>query len=271
MLEAQKLKSEYHSFLLSFALGVSTIPQATLQAQGDIEAVASTADSPLIVGYLENGTFGWAFSTSEDIAITSLGWLDSGSNISNTVLPPLSIGVWSENGALLRSVVIGNASQPVNGSVYNSISPLFVAAGTTLVVAGGISGAQSVSFVGVLGAPTVFPITFVGVGFSQGNGFSFPTITPDTSADPEAAIPLVTFRFQQVPEPGTGRLIFCGVILLCVSHSCQFLSMVKRRLFRQGRVDEIKVGLRGASGPKILKAAGEDAAAQSDDGVGSAH
>ena len=46
----------------------------------------------------------------------------------------------------------------------------------------------------------------------------------------------------------------------------------KVRAIRQTEagVDEIKVGLDRARGPKIFKAAGENAAAQSDDRVGTA-
>jgi len=57
-----------------------------------------------LAGYVNNGTIGRAFSPSQDITISSLGWLAVGAN------PPpagMSIGLWSTDGTLLRSTGIG--------------------------------------------------------------------------------------------------------------------------------------------------------------------
>lgn len=129
-----------HKFaLLVAAIGLTT-GAANLHAQGDIEAVNYTGGSysEYLQGYINNDTMGWAFSSSQDITINSLGWLYAG------VVPPsaqvVSVGLWSMDGTLLRSTVIDNNSVSINGNFYESINPIFISAGSTFIVAVGSGG-----------------------------------------------------------------------------------------------------------------------------------
>jgi hypothetical protein len=180
-------------------------------AQGYIAALNATNTNGAvyeqpIVGYANDGTFGWAFSTSQDIIISSLGWLAAGTNSSAA---NVFVGLWSIDGALISSTAIDSNSVLVNGSFYESINPVFVAAGSTLVVGIGSSGAVS-PIIGLLSAATESPINFAGAGSSQGNGFTFPTIQSGTVGVAMGA----TFLFQPVPEPSALGLSALGGLFL---------------------------------------------------------
>jgi hypothetical protein len=128
--------------LLITAIGL-TFGTSRLHAQGDIEAVnlgvyTGGVFSPYVMGPLDDGTLGWTFSPSQNIVIDSLGWMFGGTN--SPSIPVVSVGLWSVDGTLLRSTVIDNNSVSINGNLYESIDPLFVSAGSTLVI-----GAASVS------------------------------------------------------------------------------------------------------------------------------
>lgn len=201
--------------LLVILIGLTT-GTANLRAQGDIEAVNSAGwtggvfSSGGIVSYVNNGTVGWAFSSSQDIVISSLGWLLAITNPPPT--PSVSIGLWSDDGTLLRSVVIDSESVSINRSLYESVAPLFVPAGSTLVVGAGISG-QTFNYVALSGSPTQQPINFAGTAVLSDNGFAFPTVQP-TAGDTDRFIPAATFLFQTVPEPSVLGLSALGGLLL---------------------------------------------------------
>lgn len=179
-----------------------------LRSQGTFEAVflPNTPGHLPVVGYVNNGTIGWAFSPSQDIVISSLGWL-------TTNLPPasMSIGLWSADGTLLRSTAIDGNNVRVNGNLYESVAPLFVSAGSTMVIGAGTSGG-TFNFVAYPHSPTTPPINFAGTAVFYGNGFTFPTVnSPD--GDPDRFIPAATFLFQVVPEPSIVSLAAIGGLL----------------------------------------------------------
>ena len=206
-----------HKFILIAAAIGFTLEAKTLQAQGGFEGVISGGYrergvySLNLVGYLNNGTVGWAFSSAQDIVIESLGELLGGTNAPATTR--VSIGLWAADGTLLRSAVIDNDSVPINGSLYTSVSPLFVSAGSTLVVGAGLSGGPTFLFIALSNSPTQFPINFAGTASSYGNGLIFPTVYP-TDGDTQRFIPAATFLFQPVPEPSALALSALGTLIL---------------------------------------------------------
>jgi hypothetical protein len=187
-----------------------------LQGQGTLEAVnvppVTGVDGPAIIGYVNNGTVGWAFSPSQDVVISSLGLLEVPQGES---LAGVSVGVWSTDGTLLRSTGIDGNAVTINSHNYESISPLAVAAGTTLIIGAGTLG-NNFAVAYFQNSPTVPPINFAGTASLQGDGFAFPTVQ-STVGDTDRFIPEASFLFQPVPEPGTLGLMLCGAGLLGIS------------------------------------------------------
>ena len=180
------------------------------QAQGYIEAVNvgsihGGVYSQGIWGYVTDATVGWTFSPSENILVSSLGWL-GGTNASLGV----RVGLWAEDGTLLRSATIDNNDQIFNGSAYEAISPIFLPANETFVVAASIPG-QTFGFLGFLNSPTTNSITYINAASSPENGgFIFPT----TTSNDEGFLPATTFLFQSVPEPSEFALGSLGALVL---------------------------------------------------------
>lgn len=195
--------------LLITAIGL-TVGTASLHAQGEIEAVnvgviQGGVYSQGIVSYVNDETVGWTFSPSENILVSSLGWL-GGTNASSGV----NVGLWAEDGTLLRSTTLDNNDQIINGSGYEAISPIFLPANETFVVAASIPG-QTFTFVGFLNSPTANSIAYINTAYSSENdGFTFPT----TTSNDEGFIPAATFLFQSVPEPSVLDLSALGSFLL---------------------------------------------------------
>jgi hypothetical protein len=190
------------------------VKTASVQAQGDIQAINGVfigGMSPYIVGYVVDSTIGWAFSSSQDITIDSLGWLFAGTNAPSIAV--VSIGLWSTDGTLLRSTMIGSSSVSINGSLYESISPLLVSAGSILVVAAGESTGQTFNVVAPPASLIEQPINYVGWAYTSGNGFTFPIVQPYVD-DPGEPAPGATFLFQTVPEPSEFALGALGALLL---------------------------------------------------------
>jgi len=201
-------------FAVTVAAVVLIFKTPNLYGQGAIEAVNTPVvtgvfSTGAIFGYVNNGTIGWAFSPSQNIVISSLGWLAIASN------PPpvgVSIGLWSTDGTLLRSSGIDGNAVLVNGNLYESVSPLSVSAGSTLVVAVGSSG-ENIMFVAFPGSPTQDPVNFAGTADLNGNGFEFPTVQ-STIDDTDRVIPAASFLFQLVPEPNELVPAVTGAVLL---------------------------------------------------------
>lgn len=202
---------------ITFFLAVLVLFRSA-QAQGYIEAVnadGSHAGVPVYsqypVGYVNNGTVGWQFSSSQDIVINSLGWLLSGTNL--PVTANVSIGLWSQAGTLLGSTVINSNAVPINGSLYEPINPIFIPANKATVITAGSSGFFNLVIVLTNANPLNQPLEFNGYFSQQGNGFIFPTGSPFYDSSQQAVMG-ATFLFQAVPEPGVSGLLILGSLLL---------------------------------------------------------
>lgn len=201
--------------LIFAILSIALLVGNTLgQAQGTIEAVnappVTGVDGPSVIGYVNDGTVGWAFTSSQDIVISSLGLLEVATGES---LTGVSAGLWSADGTLLRSTGFDANALSINTHLYEPISPLFVTAGETLVVGAGTSG-NNFTVALFPGSPTQAPINFSGSAYDlNGDGFAFPTVQ-STAGDPNRFIAEASFLFQVVPEPNAISLAFLGAALL---------------------------------------------------------
>jgi len=198
--------------LLTFAISLSG-GMSKLCAQGNIEAVNTIDAPPVIVSnvvfspyiYGNNATVGWVFSSSQNLVINSLGALLAASILQSS--DSISVGLWSADGTLLRSAVIGlNNSVAINGNLYQSISPLSITAGNTYVIAAGSIG--SFGFADLPDSQAQLPLNYLGVAAETGNGFSLPTIYPTSNVANQ--IYGATFLFQSVPEPAPLGLTAIG-------------------------------------------------------------
>jgi hypothetical protein len=199
--------------LLAIAVSLS-VGTEELRAQGTLEAVNTIGAPPLIVSnillsteiYGNNSTVGWVFSSSQNLTVSSLGGLLASSlpQSSGTI----TIGLWSADGTLLSSTVLGKNSVTVNGSLYQPISPISIIAGNTYIIAAGSSG--TFGFADLPDSQAQSPLTYLGVAAVTGNGFSLPTIYPTSSIANQ--IYGATFLFQTVPEPGPLALAAVGAL-----------------------------------------------------------
>jgi hypothetical protein len=177
-------------------------------AQGVSEAVGPGAMGSYvlqIVGYISNGTIGWDFTSSQDIEINSLGLLAQGSG----PVPGATVGLWAADGTLLRSTGIDDNPLVINGNVYEAVDPLYVSAGTTLVIGAGSTG--TINIVTDFNDDNVqSPIKFSATAYLPGGGLAFPPVYDSTDKFVAAA----TFLFEVVPEPNGFVLTTLGAGLI---------------------------------------------------------
>ncbi|MDR3459667.1 MAG: hypothetical protein P4N60_19735 [Verrucomicrobiae bacterium] len=158
---------------------------------------------------MNDATVGWTFSPSENVLVSSLGWL-GGTNSTSGVM----LGLWAGDGTLLRSATIDNDGQMINGSAYEAINPIILPANEVFVVAASRPG-QILNFIGFPNSPTTNSINYINAAFSSvGSGFTFPT----TTSNDQGFLPATTFLFQAVPEPGELVLGALGMVLLGLRH-----------------------------------------------------
>jgi Domain of unknown function (DUF4082) len=199
---------KFNKFILPVVVAGLT---ANLHAQGDIEAVNYTGGSfsPYPIGFINNDTIGWAFIPSQGITIDSLGYLYSGPSSAQVV----SVGLWSTDGTLLRSIAVGGNSVSINGNYYESINPISISAGNTYIVAVGTSG-QTISFATPPKSLLQQPINYAGWAYLAGSGFTFPTPMLQPDGNDPLTLFGATFLFQTVPEPSEFALGALGALLL---------------------------------------------------------
>jgi hypothetical protein len=199
--------------LLAMVVGFSSLIASNAGAQGNVPAVNATVNDNVVVSNVlyainiggTDATLGWAFTSSQNLLLTSLGGLLMG-DISGSSLP-IDVGLWSANGTLLSSAVITSSSQLINGSLYQAISPISIIAGNTYIIAVGTPGDFNVAQVAA--NTTQSPISFAGAAVLAGHGFSFPTIALPIAPD-NSIIYGANFLFQPVPEPGVLGLLAMG-------------------------------------------------------------
>lgn len=212
MIEALRIKEFGKIAFLATVLGFLFLTAVHVEAQGNVAAVNATINDNVVVSNVlysivvggSDATAGWAFTSSQNLLVTSLGGLllaDIG------ISSPIEVGLWSSDGTLLSSVTITSSSQSNNGSLYQAITPVSLIAGDTYIVATGTPG--NFNFAEVPSDTTQSPISFNGPAAVGGKGFSFPTeITPSTPDD--FVIYGANFLFQSVPEPSVLGLLAMG-------------------------------------------------------------
>ena len=167
-----------------------------IHAQTNLEAVAIVPNQGDGVGYIPNGTIGWAFTPSVSIQITSLGCIAGTEN--DDVSSGVEIGLWKSDGTLLASTIIYTNSPQLNWSQYEPVAPVSLASGSTYVLGASAMG-QQLAYWFVVSPGFSAEIHHSGVAMTPTNqtGFAFPSIlTPDT--DSEVDVPAVNFLFEVV-------------------------------------------------------------------------
>lgn len=198
-------------------IGFSILTAGSVRAQGFVEAVNATLNDTATVSNTVlsinfggvNGTAGWAFTSSQNLVVSSLGGLLLGDF--SGVPDPIDVGLWSSDGTLLGSVVITKNSQLINGSLYEAVSPILITAGSTYIVAAGSAG--SIELAEVAASTAQSPVSFAGSAGVSGQGFAFPTTVLPVTSD-NSIIYGANFLFEPVPEPGELGLSALGGILL---------------------------------------------------------
>jgi hypothetical protein len=194
------------------AQGFEAMPNYVGTTSSDLSPIYSTQPGPV----------GWIFQPQMDISVTALGAFAY-------CMPAdgLEVGIWNSSGVLLASNTITAASQPVGQSLYESITPVMLAANQMYFLA----AYQPNSFESVVVGPNFDPpsgyaimspdIQLDGAAAEQNfgdNGFIFPT---EDVESPGAAIVAPNFEFEAVPEPST----FC----LLGTASLALLALRRRR------------------------------------------
>jgi hypothetical protein len=153
------------ALLLALALTISAAP-----------ALAAPIPGVSLTGFQNtlaqnDFTDGWRFSTSVPLNVISLGFQDIGGNGLNTSHP---VGIWTDSGTLLGSVVVTPAATLGDANFrYVTIPDLLLPPGTYRI------GAEMVNQSDPMGYnPTAFAtapgITFLGSVEKTGSGFGFP-------------------------------------------------------------------------------------------------
>lgn len=190
----------------------SPIPAVTITSPG----IASTS------GMVPYAVYGFQFQPNRDILVTQLGMFDyNGDGFVNTH----SVGLWSELGALLTSVVL-TPNDPgflLDGFRYHDITPLRLESGTYFRIAADYASGpdEDKSDSDILPLDThVFStdITWLnsaGAGASTA-GLEFPWGLGASTGNQPSAILGPNFLFEPVPEPSTWILLSFGLIGLAV-------------------------------------------------------
>ena len=186
------------SVVLLFGLIAAT--QNSVWAQGSTPAVTITGG-----GFLgaNSGTYGWAFTLSQPITITDLGWFDFGGNGLNAAHP---VGIWTSAGALVLSgTVPSGTGTEVNSFLYTSVTPTLLPVGS-YVIAGFENGSSGDPI--TVGASTITPaagiISYDGSRSAAGGSLTFPPSDPLSNGNSYFG---PNFLFTAVPEPSTTALL----------------------------------------------------------------
>jgi hypothetical protein len=179
-------------YLLSLAVLAAT---CTSLAQGPSEAILGYEASG-VIGYA--ATVGWTFHSTNANAVT---WLGCFAKVfeDNPQVNSVEVGLWSDSGLLLASNSITPASILFDQTYYESIIPVWLAAGQVYHLGayysgGGIGWDVAGPWIG--GSVSASPeIQVDGMAFTT-NGFSYPPAMSGTSNSIYAG---PNFRFQSRP------------------------------------------------------------------------
>jgi len=157
------------------------------------------------------GTYGWAFTLTNTISVTELGYFDFGGN---GLTDSHDVGIWTNTGTLLVSATVpAGTAATLNGDFrYVLVTATLLAPGDYVI--GGFSPADSGDPVAVE-ASTITTASGLSYGGSRsigGNTLTFPI--GDASGHPNSYFG-PNFTFSTVPEPTTlGLLLFGGLTAL---------------------------------------------------------
>jgi hypothetical protein len=165
-------------------------------------------------------TLGFQFRVESDITVTALGAFDY---LGNGFAAPHSIGIWT----LAGGTPIATATIPsgVAGSLagqfrFVDISGISLFANTEYII--GVSdffGSIDDLYVGgvtVQAFSTPSAVTFMGHrGASEAPGLVFPTVHFDALSPATFG---ANFQFVTIPDPSTGMLLGCGLVLFGRAH-----------------------------------------------------
>lgn len=150
------------------------------------------------------GTYGWAFTLSNTITVTDLGYFDFGGNGLNQ---SHDVGIWTSSGTLLVSATVpsGTAGTLIDGFRYTLITPTILPPGDYVI--GGFESGSSGDPIVVTATTitTASGITYNGSAISGATSFSFPSEPGQGNSyfGPN-------FEFNNVPEPTTVALLVLG-------------------------------------------------------------
>jgi hypothetical protein len=210
-------KPDMKTFILLFTI-LAAIPISLPGAQpailwdGSQANFFSDVDGPFTVGF--------QFRVESDITVTALGAFDY---LGDGFVTPHIVGLWTlAGGAPIATATVpsGTAGSLVGQFRYVSTSGISLSANTEYIIgASEFYGTVNDIYAGSVPVPafsTASEVTFMGArGAGEAPGLVFPTVhfeplSPTTFG--------ANFQFEIVPEPSTGALLGCGLVLFgCAS------------------------------------------------------
>jgi hypothetical protein len=179
-------------------------------AQGGLEAIPSYNQSAIAPPL--SSTAGWTFETTTNLIALDLGCFTN-VFLNNPSATKVEVGLWAQDGSLLASTDVTPASTPLNHSLYEAITPVFLSPG--LIYYLGVFSPPDGSLVldaSVAGDFSTTPdISVRGTALGVA-GFTFPVETQPLDGAIYAG---PNFQYQEgVPEPACGLLLCFGGLLL---------------------------------------------------------
>lgn len=170
-------------------------------------AVQSWTGGSLLSSY--DGTVGWEFTVSSDIAVNSLGY--DTAIVTNGGQGSVPVGLWAVNdGTLLATATITTSSTTAGSFSYETLgSSVELTPGQDYIIGGFFSGSGLSNYGYISSLDTAPEISYVEDQYIYTGSLSMPT---NTFTPQEIGFMGVNFQFQDaaVPEPTTMALAALG-------------------------------------------------------------